>query len=98
MRFICIWHRSIRADKPPNHWVIVPGIEVVQACSIKALAGELLIGGHRAGPGAAEGEVLHGSFHLGAAAVGDQRRAGEVVLMKQMDHKVGYHRMRSIYQ
>ena len=53
-----IRYYSIRADKPPCHWVIVPGVIVVKPGVVQPLAGKLPIGRYRAGAGGAKGEVL----------------------------------------
>ena len=46
-------HKRIRADKPPNLGITVPGIIVVKAGIIKPLPGEFSVGGYRTRAGGA---------------------------------------------
>ena len=73
-------YNDIRADEPADSRVIVAGAVVVQTGAVQSLTCELLIGGDIACPGTAVG-IIANIIHQVAAAVGDQRRAGEVVLV-----------------
>lgn len=39
-----IWHEGIRRDELPDLWVVVAGVEVLQARGILFLAGKALVG------------------------------------------------------
>jgi pimeloyl-ACP methyl ester carboxylesterase len=80
LRIHSIGHYGIRADKPPNRWVIISGIIVIKSCGVKALAGELFIGWHGARPRSSVRHIFHGAGGV-TAGVRYQGRARQVVLM-----------------
>jgi hypothetical protein len=52
-----VGHNTIRAYKPPNRGIKIPGPVIVQPVRIQPLPGELLIGGQSTGHGAGSAEV-----------------------------------------